>query len=87
MYLVTGFLDIRTFEILLRTYEVRQAKMDTHQGDDGFPIASPPRKKRQFPSGGGRESNGTSSSAVVARPCSEARGHTGYLTFARLKCS
>jgi tRNA (adenine57-N1/adenine58-N1)-methyltransferase len=22
----------------------------------------------------------------MVRPCGEARGHTGYLTFARLKC-
>ncbi|KAJ7948938.1 tRNA (adenine(58)-N(1))-methyltransferase [Quillaja saponaria] len=83
--LQTSFTDIRTFEILLRTYEVREGKMDSCQGVDGGSNASLPFKRKKCSDG----SNVLSSSippVVMARPCSEARGHTGYLTFARLRC-
>lgn len=78
--------DIRTFEVLLRTYEVREVKMNSFQGDEDCSIEIPPCKKRQRPT---EENNGMENSsppAIMARPSSEARGHTGYLTFARLKC-
>lgn len=70
--------DIRTFEVLLRTYEVRQKILE----GEGGPIDEHPSKRK-------RVTNGVECSAsntVMLRPSSEARGHTGYLTFARLKC-
>lgn len=85
MYLLL-VLDIRTFEVLLRTYEVQEVKMDCSQGDGGGNLGSL-RRKRQRPSGEGNDvQDNLSSPTVMARPCSEAKGHTGYLTFARLKC-
>lgn len=79
-------IDIRTFEVLLRTYEVREAKMDSCQGNEGVSFGSPPCKRRQCSSEGSSERERPSSPSVMARPCGDARGHTGYLTFARLKC-
>ncbi|XVF60261.1 hypothetical protein PTKIN_Ptkin08bG0030800 [Pterospermum kingtungense] len=81
----SNFTDIRTFEILLRTYEVREWKMDCPKVDDGSSDACRPCKRRQLSSEGSVVNN-PSSPAVMARPSAEARGHTGYLTFARLKC-
>ncbi|KAL5096754.1 hypothetical protein RYX36_001081 [Vicia faba] len=78
------FTDIRTFEVLLRQYEVREEKMESFHGDDNGSNGSLSRKRRQCSDGNHVVSNSTSS--VMARPCGEARGHTGYLTFARLKC-
>ncbi|XP_062010166.1 uncharacterized protein LOC133726598 [Rosa rugosa] len=80
------FTDIRTFEILLRTYEVREGKMDSFQVEESGSVGSLPCKRRQRSSEGSNEQETTSASVVMARPCSEAKGHTGYLTFARLKC-
>jgi len=83
---VFDFVDIRTFEVLLRTYEVRQKILESCPVNEGDSIERPPRKRRQ---GSAEGSNGTecsSSPTVVIRPSGEARGHTGYLTFARLKC-
>lgn len=77
-------LDIRTFEVLLRTYEVREGKMGCSQGDDGN--LSLPRKRRQRSNEGNNVQDSLGCPTVMARPCSEAKGHTGYLTFARLKC-
>ncbi|KAK7323479.1 hypothetical protein VNO77_26953 [Canavalia gladiata] len=71
----TSFTDIRTFEVLLRTYEVREGKMESSEGNGNGSNGSLPCKRKQC-----------LDSSVVARPCGEARGHTGYLTFARLKC-
>ncbi|KAK6928362.1 hypothetical protein RJ641_006953 [Dillenia turbinata] len=45
-----------------------------------------PCKRKQCSNGGSSVGNISSPSPVLARPSSEARGHTGYLTFARLKC-
>lgn len=70
--------DITTFEVLLRTYEVRQKILE----GEGGPIDEHPSKRK-------RVTNGVECSAsntLMLRPSSEARGHTGYLTFARLKC-
>lgn len=80
----SNFTDIRTFEVLLRTYEVREGKMGCSQGDDGN--LSLPRKRRQRSNEGNNVQDSLGCPTVMARPCSEAKGHTGYLTFARLKC-
>lgn len=76
--------DIRTFEVLLRTYEVREGKTESNQVEGGGSVELPPCKKRVR----SKQANNTNgdSSTVMVRPCSEARGHTGYLTFARLRC-
>nr|GMD56232.1 tRNA (adenine(58)-N(1))-methyltransferase catalytic subunit TRMT61A [Ipomoea batatas] len=79
------FTDIRTFEVLLRTYEVRQRILESHPSKDGDSVDYQPCKRRL----GCEESERIECSAspsVMIRPCTEARGHTGYLTFARLKC-
>ncbi|KAM7278256.1 hypothetical protein ACFE04_005390 [Oxalis oulophora] len=82
----SNFTDIRTFEILLRSYEVREEKMNFSQiGESGSPIA-PPCKRKQRPSEQNNMLENPTSPVVMARPCGESRGHTGYLTFARLKC-
>ncbi|XVF58033.1 hypothetical protein PTKIN_Ptkin07bG0029900 [Pterospermum kingtungense] len=83
--LISNFTDIRTFEILLRTYEVREWKTGCSKVEDGSSVAGPPCKRRQ-PSGEESVRGNPGSPAVMARPSAEARGHTGYLTFARLKC-
>lgn len=80
------FTDIRTFEILLRTYEVKEVKAELGKGDEGFSFISPPRKKRQHSTEKGDAVETSGATTVMAKPCSEGRGHTGYLTFARLKC-
>lgn len=80
------FIDIRTFEILLRTYEVKEARTELCEGDEGLSFRSPPRKKRQHSSEKGNVVDASGPTTVMAKPCGEARGHTGYLTFARLKC-
>ncbi|TKY71755.1 tRNA (adenine(58)-N(1))-methyltransferase catalytic subunit TRMT61A [Spatholobus suberectus] len=82
----TYFTDIRTFEVLLRTYEVREGKMESLHGDGSDSNGSRPGKKRQCSDGSYALSSSPPISSVMARPCAEARGHTGYLTFARLKC-
>ncbi|KAK7853671.1 uncharacterized protein LOC111999146 [Quercus suber] len=82
----SNFTDIKTFEILLRTYEVREVKMDCSQGDEAKPGSILPCKRPQRAIEGGNEQGKLSSQTVMARPCSEAKGHTGYLTFARLIC-
>lgn len=78
------FTDIRTFEVLLRSYEVREEKLEAWENYGSGSHRS--RKRRQCPTEG---NNGLQESGhppmVMARPCSEGRGHTGYLTFARLK--
>ncbi|KAK6913088.1 tRNA (1-methyladenosine) methyltransferase catalytic subunit Gcd14 [Dillenia turbinata] len=82
----SNFTDIRTFEVLLRTYEVRDVKMDCQGLEEVGSPGSLPCKRKQCSNGGSSVGNISSPSTVLARPSSEARGHTGYLTFARLKC-
>ncbi|KAM0958077.1 hypothetical protein ACFX13_023819 [Malus domestica] len=82
----SSFTDIRTFEILIHTYEVREWKLDDFQGDEAGSVGSHPRKRQHRSNEGSNAQETTGSPTVMARPCSEARGHTGYLTFARLKC-
>ncbi|KAK8710243.1 hypothetical protein V6N13_145577 [Hibiscus sabdariffa] len=81
----SDFTDIRTFEILLRSYEVREWKLDHSKPNDGSSVACPPCKRRQTSIEVSVGDN-TNSPAVMARPSAETRGHTGYLTFARRKC-
>ncbi|KAJ9562657.1 hypothetical protein OSB04_007817 [Centaurea solstitialis] len=84
--LASKFTDIRTFEVLLRTYEVREGKMDHCQTEAGTPGSRPSKRKHRASEGSQWEQDNSGSSVVMARPSGEAKGHTGYLTFARLKC-
>lgn len=77
--------DIRTFEVLLRTYEVKEGRTESNEVDGGGSVALPPCKRR-LRSKESDDMDNESSTTVMVRPCSEARGHTGYLTFARLGC-
>lgn len=84
--LASKFTDIRTFEVLLRTYEVREGKMDHGPTEGGTPGSRPFKRKHRASEGSQWEHENSGSSIVMARPSGEAKGHTGYLTFARLKC-
>ncbi|KAD2392716.1 hypothetical protein R6Q59_012464 [Mikania micrantha] len=85
--LTSKFTDIRTFEVLLRTYEVREAKMDQCQGEESTPGSQRPCKRKHHAGEANHwQQDNSGSPIVMARPSSEAKGHTGYLTFARLKC-
>lgn len=76
------YADIRTFEILLRTYEVHEGALKSATANEASGEGSLPEKKRKIRSAG-EALDSTQTSSVIARPCSTARGHTGYLTFAR----
>ncbi|CAI9097107.1 OLC1v1033429C1 [Oldenlandia corymbosa var. corymbosa] len=81
--LKTHFTDIRTFEVLLRSYEVREERIESWENyGGGSSHKSRKRKQRSKDGIDGVEGSTT----VLAKPCSEGRGHTGYLTFARLRC-
>ncbi len=118
-----GFVHVRTFEFLLRAYEVSIYPINEldegspkegpgEQGDDGTPGEGVPgegeedahagdKRKAKWGSagkkkGGGKKYTGPAGQlfqpkgmrkTVVTRPIMGARGHTGYLTFARLKAS
>ncbi|CAN1321991.1 tRNA (adenine(58)-N(1))-methyltransferase catalytic subunit TRMT61A [Linum perenne] len=77
----SNFTDIRTFEILVRTYEVREGKLSSFEEDGSISKGCRPGKRKQPSS-----ERSSSQEDILAKPCSETRGHTGYLTFARLKC-
>ncbi|KAL3680562.1 hypothetical protein R1sor_023518 [Riccia sorocarpa] len=112
----TQFRDLRTFEVLLRSYEVHEECFGTDLGLDSsnnesesaiLSESSPPHKRlcsgnaEVIDSGEDRSqlsakdnliAKGSKKSRrrgeqlpgyVVARPEAEAKGHTGYLTFAR----
>eukprot|EP00249_Psilotum_nudum_P015833 c25541_g1_i1 orf=177-1202(+) len=106
------FKDIRTFEVLLRTYGIHEEFFRELEMEDeaDIPIICPPHKRlcphtapeheseqcckqstggirdskiRENESGGDNMSvTKNRSRQIMARPVSEARGHTGYLTFA-----
>ncbi|KAE8710022.1 hypothetical protein F3Y22_tig00110328pilonHSYRG01128 [Hibiscus syriacus] len=61
--------------------------MDCSKVDDGGSIICPPGKRRRSSSSEASVRDNPSCPAVMAPvpPSAEARGHTGYLTFARLK--
>lgn len=75
--------DIRTFEVLLRSYEVREERLENWQSHGGSFLGSSKKEKHSI--GVSNEQEGSTVS-VLERPSSEGKGHTGYLTFARLKC-
>ncbi|KAH6832055.1 S-adenosyl-L-methionine-dependent methyltransferases superfamily protein [Perilla frutescens var. hirtella] len=81
--LKSSFTDIRTFEILLHTYEVREGNLASLQDSDGVLASLKSSKKRPRSTNGQEDSRPQS---VMARRIGEVRGHTGYLTFARLSC-
>lgn len=79
---------MRTFEVLLRTYEVRGVKFGSSGADGRGAVRKPPCKRKNPPSSD-EENNGSmekSTSTIMAKPCPETRGHTGFLTFGRLRC-
>ncbi|KAL3630265.1 hypothetical protein CASFOL_023249 [Castilleja foliolosa] len=76
------FTDIRTFEVLLHAYEVREGNLGSWlDSSDGGKTC----KKRQRSTNG--QDQNSRPQTIMARRNGEARGHTGYLTFARLKCN
>jgi len=79
--------DIRTFEILLRTYEVRDGALKSGTADEEAAVGPLPQKRRKFTASGENTGYARSNSSILVRPCSTAKGHTGYLTFARLRLS
>ncbi|KAL3680556.1 hypothetical protein R1sor_023512 [Riccia sorocarpa] len=110
----TDFRDLRTFEVLLRAYEVHEEYFGTDLGFDSsnndsesavLSESPPPHKRlcsgdsKVIDSGKsqlsakdnlmekgpkkGRRRGEQLPGCVVARPEAEAKGHTGYLTFAR----
>lgn len=81
------FTDIRTFEILLRTYEVRDGALKSGTADEEAAVGPLPQKRRKFTASGENTGYARSNSSILVRPCSTAKGHTGYLTFARLRLS
>ncbi|CAE6101496.1 unnamed protein product [Arabidopsis arenosa] len=83
----SDFIEIRTFEVLLRTYEVKEVKMDTssmvgesHEEDnEGMrPCKRKHRSNEDVTVSQDNSSNATS--VVMARPCSEARGYIAWRT-------
>ncbi|CAA2997101.1 tRNA (adenine(58)-N(1))-methyltransferase catalytic subunit TRMT61A [Olea europaea var. sylvestris] len=80
----SDFTDVRTFEVLLHTYEVREGNLRSWQDNDGGSMSLKSCKKRQRSTKG---LENASSLTIMARRNGESRGHTGYLTFARLKCT
>lgn len=77
------FTDIRTFEILLRTYEVRDVALKSVTSDEAC-VGPRPQKRRMLTTPGENTECPQRISSILVRPCSSAKGHTGYLTFARL---
>nr|XP_043617387.1 tRNA (adenine(58)-N(1))-methyltransferase catalytic subunit TRMT61A [Erigeron canadensis] len=84
--LTSNFTDIRTFEVLLRTYEVREVKLGQFESVEGTLGSRPNKRKHNSPEASDWQQDSSGASIVMARPSGEAKGHTGYLTFARLKC-
>lgn len=82
----SNFTDIKTFEVLLRTYEVREVQMHSGQDNEDGSLQGSTHKRKLGASEGIHVSETSGSPKVMARLSAEARGHTGYLTFARLKC-
>lgn len=94
----TDFTDVRTFEVLLRTYEVREKSFTKKVEDKSFDEISTsnsfPCKRLYSEVEGddtlckptnvqGKEAMTEKVQTVMARPYPETKGHTGYLTFAR----
>ncbi|EFJ36216.1 hypothetical protein SELMODRAFT_79269 [Selaginella moellendorffii] len=85
-----NFVDIRTFEVLLRSYEIRKEFLTDISVNNGEveDASLPPQKRRRSdssekPRPDGGDAPNPSIGAVMARPYAETKGHTGFLTFAR----
>ncbi|GFP98951.1 tRNA (adenine(58)-n(1))-methyltransferase catalytic subunit trmt61a [Phtheirospermum japonicum] len=64
--------------------DVREGNLGSWQDSDGGLATLKSCKKRQRPTNGQENSR---PQTIMARRNGEAKGHTGYLTFARLKCN
>lgn len=60
--------------------------MDQCQSEEGTPGSRPFKRKHRVSEVSLWQQDNSGSPSVMARPSGEAKGHTGYLTFARLKC-
>eukprot|EP00878_Enallax_costatus_P018309 GHUV01019267.1.p1 GENE.GHUV01019267.1~~GHUV01019267.1.p1 ORF type:complete len:388 (+),score=88.38 GHUV01019267.1:192-1355(+) len=91
-----GFTDIRTLEILLRMYEVSTESLHTNAATVQQPNKQNKKRSRSVAAaataaaaadGGDQPAAAAVDrgfvSQVLAKPVMDARGHTGYLTFAR----
>ncbi|KAJ8627833.1 hypothetical protein MRB53_021140 [Persea americana] len=81
----THFTDIRTFEVLLRTYEVREGRMNCGGDNEGASPGSRPSKRRLPSSSEGSNRKETKGGSVMARPCGETRGLWCLMTKERVK--
>ncbi len=75
-----GCVKLRTFECILRQYEVQTVSMSTDLST--AQKAGGGKKRKQYGDGGAPAAAG-SVSQTLARPSMAARGHTGYLLTAR----
>ncbi|GER43119.1 tRNA (adenine(58)-N(1))-methyltransferasecatalytic subunit TRM61 [Striga asiatica] len=80
------FTDIRTFEVLLHTCEVREGNLGSWQDSDGSLGTRKGSKKRQRPA---NKLENSKPPMIMARRSGEAKGHTGYLTMSncRVRCA
>lgn len=78
-----GFIDIRTVEILLRYYNTRREALISDMNEERICSDSKKRKRDGNSNGDSSKRIGKCISMTIAKPLSESRGHTGYLTFAR----
>jgi len=67
-----SFVDVRTFECLTKTYDVKRNIPEAKKGGGKG-------KKRER---GDQGADGKSEGRIVTKPYAEMKGHTGYLTFA-----
>jgi len=72
---------LRTFECILRQYEVQMVSMSTDLSASQKAGGGPKKRKQQ--GDGSAAPAADSVSQTLARPCMAARGHTGYLLTAR----
>lgn len=95
-----GFRNLRFMEVLMRGYEVQWERVDSdlrlsgdsgdgevgEEGEGGGEGGVGKSNKRKIGNGGnnGREGRVRAEKYVLARPLAPGKGHTGYLTFARL---
>jgi len=77
---------IRTLEILLRTYDVTMETLQTSTTRAKMPNKQNKKRSRTATDAAGQAVDSEDEGAVrqvMAQPVMEARGHTGFLTFAR----
>jgi len=81
-----GFVGIRTLEILLKTYDVTMETLQTSTTRAKMPNKQNKKRSRTATDAAGQAVDSEDEGAVrqvMAQPVMEARGHTGFLTFAR----